>query len=61
MTNFSQKLFVMLLLAIGIAYGAPWLLSALPPEPADGALLICGFMIGVFIARQRLFDERFIR
>lgn len=60
MTIMIQKLIAMLLLAIGIGLAAPALLSSVSPEPAEGALLISGFVSGLFIARQRLNNERFI-
>lgn len=61
MTGLSQKLFAMLLMVIGVSYASTSLLDAVPPEPADGTLLICGLAIGLFIARQRLIDEQFRR
>lgn len=60
MSIFYQKLFAMCLLAICISFAVPWLLSDFPHEPADEAPLLCGLVIGVFIARQRLNGERFI-
>lgn len=60
MTIIVQKLLAMLLLAVGIGLAAPTLLSAVAPEPAEGALLISGLVSGLFIARQRLNSERFI-
>lgn len=58
MTNLIQKLFALLLLAIGIGFTAPSLLSAVGPEQADEALLISGFAVGLFIVRRRLSAER---
>jgi hypothetical protein len=60
MTIIIQKLLAMLLLATGIGLAAQTLLSSVSPEPAEGALLICGFVSGLFIAWQRLNNERFI-
>ncbi len=60
MTIFFQKLIAMLLLAICISYAVPWLLSTVPDEPTGEAPLICGLIIGLFIAGRRLNDERFL-
>jgi hypothetical protein len=60
MTIFLQKLLAMFLLAISLGHAVSWLLSSVPHEPAGWAPLLCGLVIGAFIARQRLNNEQFI-
>lgn len=57
MPLYFQKLLTILLLGMGVGYLAPWLMSTIPPEPADEALLLCGAVIVLFIVWLRLNDN----